>query len=77
MLITREWIKKHSTAKHGWTRKQLEVLKVPWPPEKGWLSQLIGRAIDEDAAREFERLGQERRKKLAGAASVGQQTSLW
>lgn len=64
MLITREWIKKHGTGENGWTRKQLVVLGVQWPPEKGWLSTLVGRWIDADVAQAFERLGEERRRKL-------------
>jgi hypothetical protein len=32
----------------GWNRKQLALLGVSWPPQKGWLSKLIGTEIDVD-----------------------------
>lgn len=30
---------------NGFTRKQVELLGFTWPPQKGWLSSLIGKEI--------------------------------
>jgi len=65
MVITREWIGIHGTGANGWTKSQLACLGVEWPPVKGWRSRLINQTISNEKAREFERLGAERRQKLA------------
>lgn len=57
-VVTREWLHAHGTAGRGWTRAQLAVLGVTWPPRKGWLSGLRGRVVPLEAARAFERAGQ-------------------
>lgn len=36
----------------GFTRKQLELLGVSWPPPKGWLAYLIGREISQSVYEE-------------------------
>lgn len=43
MKLTRELL--HPKNHCGHTRKQLELLGVSWPPEKGWLTRLIGTEI--------------------------------
>ena len=65
--VTKEWLESNATAKVGWTRAQLKVLKVWWPPRKGWLSRLVRSKyqITDDARAEFERLGAARRRSLA------------
>jgi len=55
--ITENWIKAHGTQRGGWTRAQLALIGVAWPPEKGWLSGAKGRVISDEAARKFEVLG--------------------
>ena len=40
-MVTREEIEAARTPKGGWTRAQLEVWGVPWPPPKGWLRALV------------------------------------
>lgn len=32
----------------GYTRAQLEVLGVTWPPTKGWPSALIGKEVEQE-----------------------------
>lgn len=40
----------HSAGRNGvgFKRRQLELLAVPWPPKRGWLSALIGKDIQSD-----------------------------
>jgi hypothetical protein len=54
VTLTREFIKLHSgTTGNAWTKKQLAVLRVPWPPPKGWLNSLIGKKISIEDAKLF------------------------
>jgi hypothetical protein len=55
MRINDKWIADNSShpSRSGWTRAQLAVLGIPWPPPKGWRANLIGRLISEDTAEEF------------------------
>lgn len=41
------------TDKGAWTRAQLEVVGIKWPPSAGWISRLKGKEITEDQASEF------------------------
>lgn len=46
--------------KAGWTRAQLKILGVKWPPKKGWLTRKIGDKITELQLAELQRLQQQR-----------------
>ena len=37
----------------GWTKDQLALLGVTWPPEAGWIYRVMGDQITEEAARAF------------------------
>ena len=39
--ISNELITNIATAQCGWTRKQLKILGVPWPPPSGWRQRLV------------------------------------
>ena len=70
MEITLDWLEKQSTSPTygvGWTNEQAQVLRLPWPLVKGWKRHMVGKTISDGQAREFERLGMERRRKLAKA----------
>jgi hypothetical protein len=59
-VVTRRWIHQHgSSAKGyvGWTKPQLRVLDVGWPPRKGWVKNIVGRSISMTAKKKFEELG--------------------
>jgi hypothetical protein len=62
-VVTEEWLRQNATANVGWTRRQLAVLGVPWPPAQ-WLKPTIGKTISLDAKAEFEKLGEQRRTKI-------------
>lgn len=65
MVITDEWIGLNATGKASWTREQLRLAGVAWPPQKGWRRWSIGRSIPDVNARAFERIGQEARARHA------------
>jgi len=53
MIITKEFIEKGKSKNGGWSKKQLALLKVAWPPEKGWQLKIIGNTIADDLAKKF------------------------
>lgn len=59
MRLTREMLHPNGCSH---TRAQMEALGVQWPPEKGWLSRLVGTEISEDRYAEFVRLGSHSRR---------------
>lgn len=54
--VTIEWLQQHATARGGYTKRQLQIVGVEWPPEPGWKSRAAGTKISLAAAAEFERL---------------------
>lgn len=42
MKITEEFFRSWMTDAGGYTRAQLNLLNVEWPPSRGWKTQLIG-----------------------------------
>lgn len=57
VLITQTWLHQHCSnpAQSAWTRAQLEVLGISWPPPVGWKQSLLGRRIDDATADAFAR----------------------
>ncbi len=49
----------------GWTRAQLEIIGVPWPPSHGWIHRALGRSIPKEQAAEFVALTGTGRKRRA------------
>ena len=43
ITITKSLIHSVATLRGGWTREQLEILGVPWPPASGWMDRIIGK----------------------------------
>lgn len=56
MLITHEFIERGMSELGGWNREQLKLLKVPWPPRKGWKRRIQGTEISEAEAEIFLKL---------------------
>ena len=55
--VTKDWLHKFSrNGKGGWNAKQLRILQIDWPPEKGWLLDSIGMLISEEERQWFEQL---------------------
>lgn len=57
VTVTREFVHAHKTPKGAWTKRQLALLGVPWPPQNGWMVRIAGRQISDAAAAEFAALG--------------------
>jgi hypothetical protein len=52
--VSREWIDQFCTEAGGWTRDQLEVIGIEWPPIKGWKAKAIGRELTDEQRLRFE-----------------------
>lgn len=52
--LTYDYIQKHKTDAGGWTKKQLSILGVEWPPKSGWIDDVCGKTITEEDAVSFE-----------------------
>ena len=68
--ITDEWLERNATGGKAWTAAQFRCLGIEWPPYKGWRRALVGTIIEDEQAREFERLGVARRAKFGKQADV-------
>ena len=62
MKVTREFILSGKSGAGGWTKRQLQILGVGWPPPKRWMKRVEGKTISDSAAKEFIALtGQKKR----------------
>lgn len=53
MKITQELIESGQSGNGGWTREQLELIGVQWPPKHGWRQRVQGMEIPEADAQKF------------------------
>lgn len=53
MRVTSEFIVECASDAGGWTKYQLSLLGVAWPPPKGWKKGVIGSEIDDAVAAAF------------------------
>lgn len=57
MKVTRNIIDQGQTCNGGWTREQLALLNVSWPPHKHWKNFVVGREYPEDHIKRFLEIG--------------------
>ena len=53
VLLTKQMIEEGISSKGGYNKKQLEILGVEWPPQKGWKSALVGTMISQKQYQDF------------------------
>ena len=53
IVITKELLENAKTDTGGFTRAQMDVFDIPWPPPKGWPRSLIGREVDAEQYHRF------------------------
>lgn len=53
ITITSELLASAKTPAGGYTRAQMDVFGVGWPPPKGWPRFLIGRVVERDVFDRF------------------------
>lgn len=53
-IVTNALIESVKTQRGAWTRRQLELLGVAWPPKKGWRHRSIGKVLTDEALAEMQ-----------------------
>ena len=53
MILTKDIIKQAVSPKGGFTKKQLALVGIPWPPVKGWKKKVIGKDFPEETIKLF------------------------
>ncbi len=53
VIVTDELIEAGKSERGGWSKAQLALLGVTWPPEFGWKNRVRGRAISKADADRF------------------------
>ena len=56
ITVDKKFIMNNRTARGAWTRAQLNIIGVDWPPAQGWIARVTGKQITESEAEEFKRL---------------------
>lgn len=51
--VTKEMIEAGKSLRGGWSKAQLAMLGVPWPPSSGWKSVVVGRHIKQSELERF------------------------
>lgn len=62
--ITENLIEMGMSDKKAWSRAQLALIGVEWPPLKGWKSRIIGKEISEADAEKFVKLNNSHLKNI-------------
>lgn len=53
VLITDDFIESGKSTAGGFSKAQLALLGIPWPPVGGWKAVVVGQKISSDAASRF------------------------
>lgn len=48
MKVTKSFLDENRSNGGAWTKAQLEILGISWPPANGWISGVIGKEISEE-----------------------------
>jgi hypothetical protein len=56
VTVTAELIDAGRSERGGWSKAQLALLKVPWPPPAGWKVAVVGSVIPKPDADRFVQL---------------------
>ena len=54
--IDSNFIEKHKTKNGAWTKRQLEIIGIAWPPPKGWKKSFTPIYVDEKLLKEFQNI---------------------
>lgn len=54
--ITKDWLDSNKTKSRGYSRSQLSILGIEWPPQKNWRKNVIGMQITDLQKQTYESL---------------------
>lgn len=69
VVVTPELVQEAMTGVGGWTREQLAILGVAWPPPSGWKAECFGRFITPSQRTQLLTIGEARKKKMAAKSA--------
>lgn len=53
MLVTEEILKQAISSRGGYSRKQLALIGVQWPPKSGWKRSVLGKDFPSEVLKQF------------------------
>ena len=53
VLLTKWMIENGLSSNGGFNKKQLEILGIEWPPQKGWKTSVIGQTVTKEDYQQF------------------------
>ena len=53
MIVDYNWLKQRTFDFHSVSRRQAEILSIPYPLQPGWIQKSIGKTITDDEMKEF------------------------
>ena len=53
ITLDKEKIERGVSSRSGVTKKQLEILGIEWPPQKGWKTSVIGQTVTKEDYQQF------------------------
>jgi hypothetical protein len=57
VTVTEELLEAGKSANGGWSKEQLALLGVAWPPASGWKNGIVGHRMPKASADKFVQLG--------------------
>jgi hypothetical protein len=70
MKISESLLEAGKSIRGGWNRKQMDILGVDWPAERGWRKKTIGKEITPEDAEKFLDLRGDVQRKQFGRSPV-------
>lgn len=70
MKISESLLEAGKSIRGGWNRKQMDILGVDWPAERGWRKKTIGKEITPEDAEKFLDLRGDVQRKQFGCSPV-------
>lgn len=53
MKLTHDHLMQYRTPKGAWLKVQLQALGLTWPPQRGWMKQVVGMELTEQQWQQF------------------------
>ena len=71
MVITKDYLLTNRTKRQAWTKRQLNILGVDYPPRKGWMNDLEGIEITEEQHKAFSKYANRNAPKAPITSALG------
>lgn len=53
VILTESMIRDQRSGRGGWTMGQFMAIGIDWPPQKGWMNEVVGKTISEEQWKDF------------------------